>query len=333
MQNELRQDLVTGDWILYSPGRAKRPTDLVKDKQAREIAPIVGCPLENPQASGNSEPSLLYLGEKGDWAVQVLPNKYPAVDEQPIISVWGKHGAYFTLPGFGKHDLVITRDHFHNFADLAEEEANLVFRAFRERYHNMFVEGGKYLGYVSIFHNWGPSAGASLFHPHYQMIALPIVPPHIAHSLRGSSEYFKEHHTCVHCAIISQELQDKTRIIFEDEFSITFAPYVSRTPFELRIFPKAHSSYFEDAPLQETTAMVGALQKSLRLLHDKLKDPDYNFYIHTAPILDKSKSGHYHWHIEIEPKISIQAGFELGTGIDINVVDPDEAASFLLGKS
>lgn len=332
MQNELRQDLVTGDWILYSPGRAQRPADIIKDKKAREVVPVAGCPLENPQASGNSDPSLLYPGTKGDWAVQVLPNKYPAVDERQIISVWEKHGPYFVLPGFGRHDLVITRDHFHNFADLTEEEANLVFRAFKERYH-MFIEEGKYLAYVSIFHNWGQAAGASLFHPHYQIIALPIVPPHIAHSLRGSNDYFKEHHACVHCVVIKQELQDKARVIFEDKFSIAFAPYISRTPFELRIFPKQHSSYFEDALPQEITSMVGALQKSLRLLHDKLKDPDYNFYIHTAPIQDKSKSGHYHWHIEIQPKISIQAGFELGTGIDINVVDPDLAAGFLLGKS
>ena len=175
--------------------------------------PIAGCPLENPQASGNADPSLIYNGQGGDWTVQVLPNKYPAVDERLIISVWEKHGPYFILPGFGKHDLVVTRDHFNNFADLSHEEADLVFRAFKDRYH-MFIEEGKYLAYVSIFQNWGLSAGASLFHPHYQMIALPIVPPHIAHSLRGSNEYFKEHHACVHCVIIKQELEEKTRVFF-----------------------------------------------------------------------------------------------------------------------
>lgn len=332
MQNELRQDLVTGDWILFSTGRAKRPSDLVKDRKPREVAPIDGCPFEDPQKSGNADASLVYFGKDGEWEIQVLPNKYPAVDEREIIAVWEKHGPYFKLPGFGKHDLVITRDHTHNFADLSVEEANLLFRAFRDRYL-MLLKQKTYLAYVSIFHNWGPSSGASIFHPHYQIIALPILPPHIAHSLRGSSEYFNKNNECAHCVVIKAELEDKTRIIFEDEFAVAFAPYVSRTPFELRVFPKTHFPYFEDASVKEIASVVKALQASLRMLRDKLHDPDYNFYIHTAPILEKEQNGHYHWHIEVHPKISIQAGFELSTGIDINVVDPDEAASFLLGAA
>ncbi|HEY4523454.1 MAG TPA: DUF4921 family protein [Candidatus Paceibacterota bacterium] len=332
MNNELRQDLVTGDWILISPGRSKRPMDFIKDKKPREVAPIENCPLEDPQKSGNEDPVLVYPAKDGSWQIQVLPNKYPAVNEREIVSIWEKHGPYFKLPGFGKHDLVVTRDHLNNFVDLTEEDADLVFRAFHDRYL-MFLRESTYLAYVSIFHNWGASAGASLYHPHYQIIALPIVPPSVSHSLKGSRDYFKEHHTCVHCVIIEQEIKDKTRVIFEDEFSIAFAPYISRSPFELRIFPKAHSSYFEDASSKEVTSVVRALQKSLQILTQKLQDPDYNFYIHTAPILEKTKNGHYHWHIEVHPKISILAGFELSTGIDINVFDPDVAADYLLGRT
>lgn len=332
MENELRQDIVTGDWILFAPGRAKRPQDFAKDKKPREIVSEAGCPFEDPQKSGNPSPTLIYPGKDGDWEIQVFPNKFPAVNEQQIITVWDKHGPYFKLPGFGKHELVVTRNHVNNFADLSEEQAILVFEAFRDRYH-AYVKESQYLAYISIFHNWGQSAGASIFHPHYQIIGLPIIPPSVSHSIRGSNAYFEKNGECVHCVVIRQEIKDKTRVIYEDEQSIVFAPYVSRTPFELRVFPKQHSSYFEDAESGVISSVVAGLQKALQLIHDTLGDPDYNFYIHTAPITNKAKNGHYHWHIEVHPKVSIQAGFELGTGIEINVYDPDVAAAYLLGRA
>jgi len=129
--------------------------------------------------------------------------------------------------------------------------------------------------------------------------------------------------------MVQAEKRDQKRIIFENKFAIAFAPYVSRSPFEVRVFPKKHSSYLEDSSESEISAMVEALQQVLKFAKAKLNDPDYNFFIHTAPVLEKAKHGHYHWHIEIRPHISISAGFELSTGIDINVVDPDEAAKLL----
>ncbi|HXF44124.1 MAG TPA: HIT domain-containing protein, partial [Candidatus Paceibacterota bacterium] len=124
----------------------------------------------------------------------------------------------------------------------------------------------------------------------------------------------------------------KKRIVFENRDAIAIAPFVSREPFELRIFPKKHLPYFENVLDVELENVVDALQSSLRLIEKKLRKPDYNFFVHTAPVKDKGKYRHYHWHIEVIPKTNISAGFELGTGIEINVVDPDNAARFLRAK-
>jgi UDPglucose--hexose-1-phosphate uridylyltransferase len=326
---ELREDLVSGDWILIAPGRSNRPDQFVV-KEERASTPIKGCPFEDPQASGNA-PAIIRVPEdlKKDWVVQLIPNKYPAVSVEGEASV-GKHGPYEVRPGVGYHDVLITRDHFKNFPGLSPKDALLVFKTLQERYRQ--VAKDKRIAYVSMFHNWGPKAGASLFHPHYQVISIPVIPPDVGHSLAGSTRYLKKNKRCVHCDIIKFELDERKRVIFENEEAIVFTPFVSREPFEMRVFPKKHRPFFEDTPEDELRLIVQALHKALALFEKRFKNVDYNFFIHTAPIKDKKKYDHYHWHIEVQPKMSIPAGFELGTGIEITVVDPDEAAAFIRGK-
>lgn len=331
MNSELRQDLVSGDWIVISPQRAKRPADLIRKSDKRKKTSLKGCPFEDPQKSGHNEPILIYKRKK-DWQVQIIQNKFPVFTPsyQTGISICAsifQKGPYLTIDGKGHHDLAITRDHNKNFPHLSKKQAELVFKAFQDRYKMFSVD--KCLAYALIFHNWGPKAGASIYHPHYQLIALPVIPPDVQHSLNGSLNYFEKHKKCVHCVMLDWERRNKSRVIYENQRAIAFAPFVSREPFEIRIFPKIHSPFFEDASSEELSDVVEALQNVLLKIEKKLKDPDYNFFIHTAPLRDKNKHRHYHWHIEILPKISISAGFELGTGIEITVVDPDEAAKIL----
>ncbi len=328
-RSELRQDLVSGDWILIAPSRRRRPHDVIKKKVKRKKIPLRGCPFENPQKNGHGKPFVIKKG-RGDWQVQVFENKYPVLIHQEICSEIFKYGPYSTIGGIGHQDLVVTRNHNRNFPHLSIERANQVFEVFKKRY--LMLSKDPCIDYVSIFHNWGPTAGASIYHPHYQIIALPIIPPDVEHSLHGSLNYFKKNKKCVHCEMIKWEKKEQSRIIYENRGSIVFAPFVSRAPFELRIFPKKHQSFFEDVSRTELKWIVEALQNSLLTLEKNLKDPDYNFFIHTSPTLNKKRYEHYHWHIEILPKVSIAAGFELGTGIDINAVDPDEAAQLLRVK-
>jgi UDPglucose--hexose-1-phosphate uridylyltransferase len=331
--SELRQDLVSGDWILFAPGRARKPEQFIQKERIKK-APKAGCPFENPASAAGGIPLAIYnhsdlpsLTETKDWRIQIIPNKYPAVVHSKSKIKVSKRGPYSVMPGVGHHEVLITRNHDKNFANLGKKDAELVFKAFRDRYSTLLDDDE--IAYIAVFHNWGPKAGASIYHPHYQMIAVPVVPPDIEHSLEGSQVYFRKHHKCVHCVQISMEKKDKKRIIFENECAIAFAPFVSRSEFEIRVFPKVHISFFENTPIQIINCMAGALQKVLKGLEKSLNYPDYNFFIHTAPLKDRKKYKHYHWHIEVQPKINIQAGFELGTGIEINVADPDEAARII----
>lgn len=328
--SELRQDLVSGDWILIAPGRAAKHMQLLQKKK-RSRMPVKGCPFEDPQKSGNKKPFLIYKNTTGtDWQVQIFENKYPVLSHKGTCAVVRKVGPFSVTQGVGHQDLVVTRDHNKNFPHLKPESASLVFKAFQERYRQLSKD--KCMAYVSIFHNWGPSAGATIYHPHYQIIALPIIPPDVAHSLRGSDSYFKKKRRCVHCEMIKRELKERKRVIYENKGAVSFVPFVSRSPFEVRIFPKAHLPFFEDTTEKDINFVREVLQKSLLSLEKKLRDPDYNFFIHTSPVLNRNKHKHYHWHLEILPKVSIPAGFELATEIDVNIVNPDEAGRLLRVK-
>ncbi len=328
--SELRQDIVSGDWIVIAPKRAQRPEQFFPKKK-RVATAVRGCPFEDPQASGHGDPFLLY-SLRDEWAIQVVKNKFPAFShvENGTCALHSMKGPYATVEGVGHHDLIITRDHRINFPQLDTSRVNLLFRAFQERYRMLASDSCS--AYISLFQNWGPGAGASIYHPHFQIITLPIIPPDVQHSLEGSSAYFARNKKCVHCVMLEWEHLDARRIIFENDDAIVFAPFVSREPFELRVFPKAHSPYFEDASPELLAGVARALQEALLRITKCLRDPDYNFFIHTSPVHHKSSYHHYHWHIEVQPKISISAGFELGTGIEITAVDPDDAAAILKVK-
>jgi len=316
---------VSGDWIVISPSRKKRPEQLVKKLSTRKKVSKKQCLFEDLKKVSPVEPILTY-GEK-DWRLAIVENRYPAFAHKQSCPLPAKNGPYPIMDAIGHHELVITRDHDKNFPKLSANEAKQVFEAFRDRY--LMLLNDKCVEYVSIFHNWGPIAGASIYHPHYQIIAVPVIPPDVNHSLKGSDRYFKEHKKCVHCVMLEWELESKKRIIFENEGAVAFTPFFSREPFEIRVFPKKHLPYFENTLDADMDYAVEALQAALKKMQKNLKDPDYNFFIHTAPVKNKEKHAHYHWHIEVIPKTTIRAGFELGTGVEINVVDPDEAAKML----
>jgi UDPglucose--hexose-1-phosphate uridylyltransferase len=327
-RSELREDPVSGDWILLARGRAKwRGSQAWKHRAPRKRAPVANCPFEQPLETHKSV--LVYEG-KGGWQVAVVHNKFPAVMEHGACGELTRRGFYTVAEGVGVHNLILTRDHDRNFPKLPAAQAAQVFEAFRDRY--IGIAENPCVAYVSMFHNWGPTAGASVYHPHYQIIAIPVVPPDVMHSLHGSTLFYKKHHRCVHCEMLKHERKERKRIVFENKGAIVFAPFVSREAFELRVFPKRHSPYFENTLDTDLNDVSAALQEALRRLEKKLRDPDYNFFIHTAPLKDKAKYGHYHWHIEVVPKTNIDAGFELETGIEVNTTDPDEAAKILRSR-
>ena len=318
--SELRQDLVSGDWVVIAVGRAKRP-HAFSGKPATFEEPKEKCPFEHFGGEGGMPPALLEDGN-----VVVIPNKFPAFAEG-VCRVFLKEGPYTFADGVGFHEVFVLKDHDRFLPDVRLEEAENLVRAYRERYKKVSRE--ECIAYVLIFHNHGREAGASLAHPHSQLAAMPVIPADVARSVYGSRRYFEQHGKCVHCEMVQYELSAKKRIVDENEKFVAFVPFASEIAFETRIFPKVHQSVFEMLEDGDVRPFADILQRTLRRLKAGLNDPPYNFFIHTAPMGNPMDYDHYHWHLEIFPKTSVWAGFELGTGIEISALLPEDAAEYL----
>ena len=326
--SELRQDPVSGDWVAIAAARAKRPHAFIEKGKRTPLDAKKDCPFETlfparilGYTRGGQEAS------DDDWWVQVIPNKYPAFT-RGLCAVLHTAGPYVWREGVGFHEVVISRDHTRAIAGMSHDEVEQIVHIYQERARKM--QKDDCVKYVSIFHNHGPGAGATVLHPHSQMIALPVIPPDVARSIRGSADYFHRRDACIHCEIIRYEREAGARLIYENDHCVALAPYASKTAFEMRIFPKKHRARFEETVAEERASAADALRVSLAKLSRGLKNPDYNFFFHTAPTVESHEPfSHYHWHIEIIPKTVIWAGFEIGTGIEISAIAPEDAASFL----
>lgn len=324
--SELRRDIVSGAWVVIATGRGKRPHDFLKQKQPRFNQPKTTCPFERP-----TPPPFLSYDHEGrmvdrSWWVQVVANKYPALSKG-VCAVFQHAGPYEWTAGVGHHELVISQDHQRSLGAMTDREAELVFRAYQARYRSM--QNDPCVEYVTIFHNHGRMSGASISHPHSQIIAIPVIPPDVTRSLQGSKEYVTKHNTCVHCLIIDVERKENARIIYQNERFIAIAPFASRSAFEMRIYPKRHGAHFEAMTDTDRLLLANAMRVVLAKLKHGLKNPDFNFFLHTAPTKNAKAFDHYHWHFEIIPKTAIWAGFEIGTGIEISTIAPEAAAAFL----
>jgi UDPglucose--hexose-1-phosphate uridylyltransferase len=151
------------------------------------------------------------------------------------------------------------------------------------------------------------------------------------HSIRGAREYFQKNKRCVRCDIIKTERRYGARVIAENNHAIALAPYASKKPFEVSVLPKRHWPSFRETPPEAMRDVAILLQSILRKMKAHLSDPDLNFFIHDTPLKDK-ESKYHHWHIEVLPRVSTDAGFEFSTGIIINIIDPDTAAAILRGE-
>lgn len=341
-ESEFRKDLVSGDWVLISPGRRLRP-DLLKEKKRKiKIPSLVSkkdCVFEDPQKNGNPFPILWYPRpgippkQKRDfssWFVQVIPNKYPMLNLPfgkacPTVKSCGPQN---TLKGVGFHELIITRDHFKTIDKMSVEEVEILLRAYQTRYQVLANE--PCVNYIIIFHNQGALAGASVPHPHSQLVAVPVIDPDLSSSLSGASDFYSKNRKCVHCSMLEWERKQKDRIVHENEHFATLVPFAPRVSYETRIYPLRHSAHFEEMSDDERYSLADSLRSVIEKIVGVLDGPDYNFFIHTAPPESMREHSHYyHWHLEILPRVFKWAGLELGAGIEVVAVPPEEAAENL----
>jgi UDPglucose--hexose-1-phosphate uridylyltransferase len=324
---ELRKDPIVGRWVIIAPERAKRPI------QTRESSQVPGalCPFCEGQEANTPVEILAYRdrsskpNEKG-WRVRVVPNRFPALRVEGELHKRGE-GIYDKMNGIGAHEVIIECPfHEASMANLTEENLREVLWVYRDRLVDLKKDPR--LVYGMIFKNVGAAAGASLEHSHSQLIVTPIVPVNVREEMTGAQEFYDYRGRCIYCDMIHQELGSEKRIALDTANFLCFAPYASRFPFETWIVPKRHNSHFENIQKSEIDEMGTVLKTMLSKLETALDKPSYNYIIHTSPF-DTQALPHYHWHMEIIPRMTRVAGFEWGTGFYINPVLPETAAEYL----
>jgi len=327
---ELRKDPVTGRWVIIATDRARRPTDFI-----RHTVVLKGgfCPF-CPGNESKTPPEILAFrhgqGErdKPGWSVRVVPNKYPALGIEGNLDRRAD-GMYDRMNGIGAHEVIIeTPNHYETFTTMPAKSIENVLGAFRDRIVDLKQD--RRFKYILIFKNHGEPAGATLEHPHSQLIALPIVPRHVLEELDGSRQYYDLKERCIFCDIVHEESSDdEARLVAENRGFVTVSPYASRFPFETCILPRNHEASFENISSGDFASLAQMIRLVIGKMDAVLERPAYNMVLHTAPLAAQEHADYYHWHIELIPKLTKVAGFEWGTGFYINPTSPEEAARYL----
>lgn len=332
----LRKDPVTREWVIIATERSRRPSDFkqTEDLEHRpEFSP--NCPF----CPGNelmTPPEVLAYREAGSgpnapgWTVRVVPNKFPALAIEGELDRIG-FGMYDMMNGIGAHEIIIEcPEHEKSFANLTPTQAEDVLWSYRERALDLMQDHR--FKYILLFRNHGRVAGASLEHPHSQMIALPMVPQDVALKIEGAARYHDYHERCIYCDMVKQEMNFGERVVCQNDEFVAFCPFAAKYPFETWIVSRRHSASFVEEDRSRIAAFSELLQESLTRIAYCLNFPAYNFTLHTAPI-NQERERDFHWHISIMPRLTIAAGFEMATGIYINVTAPEDAARHLRSAS
>ena len=336
--NELRKDYLLNRWVVIATERARRPNDFVKPKT--EQAKTNSCPLCPGNEHMTPPAVLVYLTaehrvrkekEHGDfryknWSIRTVPNMFPAFappknpsDAQSIMQSDSLGRA------IGHHEVLVeTPCHNDHPSDTPLPQLVNVVNAYKDRLGE--ISADPYVQYVQIFRNQGLEAGASLSHPHSQIIATPFVPTIPKEEMAASKTYHDKHGTCIFCELAKRERQTERHVLSNSHFEV-FAPYASVHPMEFWIVPKRHAINILDLKPEETETLAQTLQTTLKALKALVNDPPYNFGIHLST--NKDTQEYYHWHLEVYPHLAIWAGFEKSTGMYINTVTPETAAQEL----
>jgi UDPglucose--hexose-1-phosphate uridylyltransferase len=338
MFNEVRKDYLLDRWVVIATERGRRPTDFAKQK--REEKKVGSCPL-CPSNEHMTPPAVLVYLKSGrtiqkakdengfrhkDWLIRCIPNLYPAfappkgkLTQKQIMK------AEDLALAVGHHEVLVeSPDHNEHPADARISQLINVINAYIDRLCELSAK--PYVRYVSIFRNHGLEAGASLSHAHSQIIATPFIPKIVKEELKASKKFWKKNDQCIFCNILEKERKGP-RLILENSDYAVFTPWASVHPLEFWIFPKRHEVTLLEMSQSEVKTFAKTLKTCFSGLKKLLNDPPYNFGFHLA--INKKSREHYHWHLEVYPKLAIWAGFEKSTAIYINTVTPEAAAESL----
>lgn len=337
---ELRKDPIVQRWVIIAAERGQRPSDFRVEASTVEVNPKA-CPL-CPNNEERTPPEVFAIRLDGSkpntpgWLVRVVPNKFPALRLDGDLNRRGM-GLFDMMNGIGAHEVVIeTPEHNDDWDTMPVEQLQRVFQAFQARL-NALKQDTRFR-YSLVFRNYGVQAGASLSHPHSQIIALPIVPQLPKEKLTSARQYYLDKERCIFCDLIFQERELQKRVVMESEHIIVLSPFAARFPYELHFFPTRHSHDFAQESDDVLKDLAVVMKRVLTAVKQLLGQPAYNFVLHTAPnpVPRPGRPDYwgtlpydYHWHWEFIPRLTRVAGFEWGTGFYINPVAPEAAAEVL----
>lgn len=323
---ELRQNLATKEWVIISTERAQKPSELggKKQKQANPPEKDKDCPF-CPGNEDGSETLATIPGPKG-WSVRTIRNKYPAlVPNAPAVPAKGK--LFRRLPGEGTHEVIVeSPSHAVSLTDQPLDQVKLVLDAYKDRF--AAAAGNFEVAMTTLFKNHGAGSGASMIHPHTQLIGSSVVPSGVRHRMDEAQKFFEQNNECVFCRMNEEELAQKERLVADTKHFQAYVLFAALSPFHIWIVPKRHIPAFHEITDAERDDLAVVLQTILKKLKKGLDDPDYNFVIQSAP-QDRGTTAAFHWYLSLVVRLEKTAGFELGSGMHINTVPPEEAARFL----
>ncbi len=307
---ELRKDYILDRWVLIAPTRGKRPHELEPRTQPTPNGTCPFCP-------GNeklTEDEIGRVPEGKEWKIRWVPNKFPALGPGASCTPQTANGFFTWAENYGNHEVVIeTPEHGRQLTEFSRAEIASVLRVWRERIDGIGSRSG--IAYVNVFKNSGYEAGTSLVHSHSQVMAMNVVPTEINEAVAARNRFV----ACPHCKIVDIERQGARRC-FENDAYVAFTPYASRFNYEVWVFPKAHST-----SMGNIDELADIVQRVLVKIN-RMKW-SYNISVHYAP-----HGTDLHFHVEICPRIAIWGGFEIGSGVTINGVSPEDAAAFYRGE-
>jgi UDPglucose--hexose-1-phosphate uridylyltransferase len=319
--SQLRLNPLTGRWVTIVAERAERPSDFAPRMAEVEAGPDRPCPF----CPGNEEattPSLEQLDAGGSWKMRVMPNKYPAFYGDEPFSVHHLGPVHVEAEASGIHEVfVYTPDHNGGLHSLSDIDAADMMRVLQRRFQEH--ASATNLRFTQAIINHGREAGASLAHPHGQLLGLPFVPGEVLEEQRGFSRF---EGGCILCAAVEAELVDGKRVVFANDDVVCICPFWSGSPFEMMIIPRSHDLHLTDSNDATLAAMGIAIRDAIAHLREAVGDVSFNLVFRTAP---HHYTGAFHWYVSIWPKLVTTAGFERGTGVLINIVPPETAAAHL----
>jgi len=319
--SELRKDPFLERWVVLAPNRERRPRPS-HDEEAKEDCPF--CPGHERE----TPPEVLALGRTDGgpntpgWQVRVFANKYPAFAPKAEAAL--DYPPFLAQPARGEHEVIVTSpDHDLRWNTFSVEHGRLVLEAVSRRREALSKTPG--IAHVFTFENAGEAAGATLPHPHLQMMGLPQIAPVVDEEMRRAKAWHDAEQSCAFCYWIDAETRSGDRVLSVNSEMVTLLPFAPRFPFEFWILPRAHHSKFPgpEDPLLERVAE--ALHDNLASLERELGKVSYNWVLHSMSPSDPEEA-FYHWHIEVLPNTVRTAGFEWGTGLFLHHLFPEEAA-------